>query len=300
MSTAVRRLILLALGALAGMAAWPIAELVVTSQARLGSYLVLQAALGVAVGVFLGAAFGSAEGLFARDRRRMISGALLGAAIGAAGGVVGSLAGQGFLLQVGERLMQSLRSQRAFARVVLPVSRAVAWAVLGLFVGACEGARARSPRKIGVGVLGGALGGLVGGALLEESRLLLPVPAVSRLIGLLILGAAIAFFYGLIERGLAAGVLRVLNGRLKGKEFLLNQRRTRIGSSPRAEIALAGYEDLAERHAEVRLRKGEAVLAALERGRPVLVNDRPVEAEHVLKYEDVVKIGSAKLFFRYQ
>ncbi len=300
MSTAMRRLILLALGVLAGMAAWPIAELVVTNQARLGSYLVLQSVLGVAVGVVLGAAFGSAEGLFARDRRRMVSGALVGAAIGAVGGVVGSLAGQGFLLQTGERLMQSLRSQRGFARVVLPVSHAVAWAVLGLFVGACEGARSRSPRKIVVGLLGGALGGLVGGALLEESRLLVPVPAVSRLIGLVILGAAIAFFYGLIERGLAAGVLRVLNGRLKGKEFLINQRRTRIGSSARADIALAGYEGLAERHAEVRLRKGEAVLAAVERGQPVLVNDRPVEEEHVLKYEDVVKVGSAKLFFRYQ
>ncbi len=300
MSTAMRRLVLLSLGVLAGMAAWPIAELVVTNQARLGSYLVLQSVVGVAMGVVLGAAFGSAEGLFARDRRRMISGALIGAAIGAAGGVVGSLAGQAFLLQIGERLMQSLRSQRGFTRVVLPVSRAVAWAVLGLFVGAGEGVRARSPRKIGVGVLGGALGGLVGGALLEESRLLLPDPAVSRLIGLVILGAAIAFFYGLIERGLAAGVLRVLNGRLKGKEFLINQRRTRIGSSPRAEIALAGYDDLGERHAEVRLRKGEAVLAAVERGKPVLVNDRPVEEEHVLKYEDVVKVGSAKLFFRYQ
>ena len=183
---------------------------------------------------------------------------------------------------------------------MLPVSRAVAWAVLGLFVGAGEGARSRSPRKIGVGVLGGALGGLVGGALLEYSRLLLPVPAVSRLIGLVILGVAIAFFYGLIERGFAAGVLRVLNGRLKGKEFLINQRRSRIGSSPaqrdRARRATKTSRNGTPRCACARARP---CWPRLEQGRPVLVNDRPVE-EHVLKYEDVVKVGSAKLFFRYE
>ena len=226
-------------------------------------------------------------------------GAALGAAIGAVGGIVGSLAGQAFLLGVGERLMASFSSQRSFARVVLPVSRAVAWAVLGLFVGAAEGVRAGSPRKVAVGVLGGILGGLVGGVLLEYSRLLLPLGATSRLIGLVVLGVAVAFFYGLIERGFAAGVLRVLNGRLKGKEFLVNQRRARIGASPRSEIALAGYEDLAERHAEVRLRGGEVVITSLEPKAPVLVNDRPVE-ERVLKYEDVVKVGQAKLFFRYE
>ena len=195
--------------------------------------------------------------------------------------------------------MASFSSQRSFARVVLPVSRAVAWAVLGLFVGAAEGVRAGSPRKAAVGVLGGILGGLVGGVLLEYSRLLLPLGATSRLIGLVVLGVAVAFFYGLIERGFAAGVLRVLNGRLKGKEFLVNQRRARIGSSPRSEIALPGYEDLAERHAEVRLRRGEVVITSLEPRAPVLVNDRPVE-ERVLKYEDVVKVGQAKLFFRYE
>ena len=71
------------------------------------------------------------------------------------------------------------------------------------------------------------------------------------------------------------------------------------GASSRNEIALSGYDDLAERHAELRLRRGEVVLTSLERGRPVLVNDRPIE-ERSLKYEDVLKVGSAKLFFRYE
>jgi hypothetical protein len=299
MSTLVRRVLLLCLGFLAGVASWPVAEAILAAQERLGSYLALQAALGAAVGLVIGAFFGTAEGLFGRDKRRMAWGALLGAGAGAAGGIVGSLAGQAFLLAVGERLMASQRSRQSFATVVLPVARAIAWAVMGVFVGVAEGVRARSLRKIGVGALGGLCGGAAGGALLEYSRLLLPVGAGSRLVGLAILGIAIAFFYGLIERGLAAGILRVLNGRLKGKEFLLNQRRARIGSSRRNDIALAGYEGLADRHAEVRLKGGDAVLTRLGPDRPVVVNDKAVE-EHALKYEDVIKLGSAKLFFRYR
>jgi hypothetical protein len=226
-------------------------------------------------------------------------GALLGAAIGAAGGVLGSLAGQAFLLGVGERLMRTMSSQAGFTRVVLPVSRAVGWAVLGLFVGAAQGVRALSPRKTAVGVLGGLIGGLAGGALLEYSRLLLPWPAPSRLIGLAILGLSVAFFYGLVEQGLAAGILRVLNGAVKGREFLITQRRTRVGASRKAEIALAGYEGLADCHAVLRLRRGEVLIEGVDGAPTVLVNEKPVAGERVLKYEDVVKLGSAKLFFRY-
>jgi len=41
------------------------------------------------------------------------------------------------------------------------------------------------------------------------------------------------------------------------------------------------------------------VLTNLEPKHPVLVNDRPV-TEQRLKYEDVLKIGSAKLFYQYE
>ena len=115
---------------------------------------------------------------------------------------------------------------------MLPVSRAIGWAVLGVFVGAGEGVRAASLKKIAVGVLGGLVGGLVGGFALEYAALLFPQLAYPRLLGFLILGLAIGVFYGLVERGLSFGVLRLLTGPLKGKEFLLNQRRMNIGQRP--------------------------------------------------------------------
>jgi hypothetical protein len=294
MSTFMRRLIILCLGALAGIAAWPLAELIVFNQALFPTYLSFVAVLGATVGLCMGAFFGPAEGITARIKSRILPGILVGAVVGVVGGAIGFLVGQAALLVIGEL---ALRSYRSFQRVGLPVSRAIGWGFLGIFIGMVEGFRARSGKKVAVGLLGGLIGGLVGGFVLEYLRLLVPGFRFTRLVGLVILGVAIAAFYGLIEKGLAHGVLRVLTGALKGKEYLLTQSRVRIGRSRGNEIALAPYADLADRQAEIRVRRGEAILSNLEPKRPLLVNDRQVK-EHRLKYDDVIRVGSVKLFYR--
>ncbi len=169
----------------------------------------------------------------------------------------------------------------------------------GVFVGAVEGVRAGSAKKVAVGVLGGLVGGLVGGFALEYSRLALPRMAWSRLIGFVILGGAIGVFYGLIERGMSFGVLRVLTGPLKGKEYLVNQGRMRIGRSTRNEIALPGYQDLGDVQARIRVRRGDVVLHNLEPGVPMLVNEREA-GEQRLKLGDVVRLGSARFYYRHE
>ncbi len=295
MSTLARKLILAALGLLAGAAVWPVAELVLFFQPRFASYLPFLAVLGAATGLLLGAVFGSAEGITSRIKSRIPPGMLLGALIGLAGGAVGLLAGQAALWLFGEA---ALRSYRSFRTVVLPVSRAIGWAVLGLFVGVGEGVRAASLKKAAVGALGGLVGGLAGGFALEYAAFALPKQAFPRLLGFLILGLAIGVFYGLVERGLSYGVLRLLAGPLKGKEFLLNQRRLAIGQARSNQIALPGYA-MADRQAQIRVRRGEVSLVNLEPRVPVLVNERKVE-EARLKYGDVLAIGPAKLFFKYE
>ncbi len=295
MSTLARKLILAALGLLAGAAVWPVAELVLFFQPRFASYLPFLAVLGAVTGLLLGAVFGSAEGITSRIKSRIPPGMLLGALIGLAGGAVGLLAGQAALWLFGEA---ALRSYRSFRTVVLPVSRAIGWAVLGLFVGVGEGVRAASLKKAAVGALGGLVGGLAGGFALEYAAFALPKQAFPRLLGFLILGLAIGVFYGLVERGLSYGVLRLLAGPLKGKEFLLNQRRLAIGQARSNQIALPGYA-MADRQAQIRVRRGEVSLVNLEPRVPVLVNERKVE-EARLKYGDVLAIGPAKLFFKYE
>jgi hypothetical protein len=296
MTTLARRLIILALGLLAGICVWPLVETVLYFQGSFSSYRTFLPLLGAVTGAVMGAFFGAAEGITSRVKSRLANGMLLGAAVGLAGGALGFLAGQAVLWLTGNLI---LRSYRDFQFVVLPVSRAVGWAVLGVFVGAVEGVRAGSPKRILVGVLGGLVGGLLGGLVLEYSRLVLPRIAWSRLAGLVVLGLAIALFYGLIERGMSFGVLRVLTGPLKGKEFLVNQGRMRIGRSRRNEIALADYGDLADVQARIRVRRGDVVISNAEPRVPLLVNEQRAQ-EKTLRLGDVVKLGSARFYYRHE
>jgi hypothetical protein len=293
-TTFARRMILLALGVLAGIALWPVAEEILFQQKGFYSYLGFLAVLGAVVGALMGAAFGAAEGITSRVRERIPWGMALGAFVGLVGGAAGLLAGQAALWLIGGLFLQGYHD---FQWVVLPVSRAVGWAVLGMFVGAAEGVRALSAKKVVVGVLGGLVGGLAGGFVLEYLRLLVPGLALFRLAGLVVLGAAIAAFYGIIEHGMSFGVLRILTGELKGKEYLLNQRRMRIGRSRRNEIALRSYEELADFQAQVVIRKGEPILENLDPDLPIQINERRV-SERALKFGDVIRIGPAKIYYR--
>ena len=79
MTTFARRLILLALGVLGGLAVWPVAEALLFAQKGFGSYLAFLAALGAVVGAIMGAFFGAAEGVTSRVRERIPAGMIFGA-----------------------------------------------------------------------------------------------------------------------------------------------------------------------------------------------------------------------------
>lgn len=296
MSIWIRRLIICALGLLAGVLVWPAMDLFTYYQALFPSFLVFSLVSGAVFGLVFGLVFGTGEGLIAGSNRRIVRGALLGALLGAVGGTAGFFAGQGVLLSLGERMLQSEHEVRTLG---FPLARATGWAVLGVFVGVTEGARAWSGRKAAVGVLGGLIGGLAGGAALEYGQVLWPDLPIVQLLGLMLFGVLVALFYSLVEQQLSLGVLRLLNGRYKAKEFVLNQRRILIGGNDSSDIILSGYRGVADRHARVRLKDGELYIEPVDPEKPVYVNDDRVTSR-MLKYEDVIKIGSAKLFFRHE
>ena len=296
MSTWVKRLIICGLGLLAGVLAWPVMDLFIVHQGAFPSFLVFSLASGAVFGLIFGLVFGTGEGIIAGSNRRIIRGALWGALLGSAGGLLGFLLGQGVLFALGEHLLQT---EEAVRRVGFPVARATGWAVLGVFVGAAEGVRAWSGRKVAVGVAGGLVGGIIGGAAIEYGQVLFPQTPVVQLVGLVLFGVMVSLFYSLVEQRLSLGVLRLLNGRFKGKEFVLNQRRILIGGTDSSDIILNGYRGVAERHAQVRLHNRELYIEPLDEQKPVYVNDDRVTSQ-MLKYEDVIRIGTAKLFFRHE
>ena len=294
MSLTVRRFVICALGILGGLAAWPFTEWVLAAQGSFASYLFLGGAQGAVLGVFLGMFLGSAEGITGKLPGRAFRGIAAGAGFGIAGGIAGTLAGQGLIFLAGNALTLSYRDLTRFG---YPLARAVGWACMGLFVGAAEGARARSGRKIAMGAAGGLIGGLIGGAVLETLRTYFPGTPYVRGAGLVILGFSIAFFFALIERSLSFGYLMILNGPLKGKEYLVNQRNLRLGSGKRADIVLPGYTGIDPVHAAIRVRKGELELARIPDAHKVYVNDEAADAR-TLKYEDVIRIGTASIYYR--
>ncbi len=294
MTTALRRFIIILLGALAGAVVWPLMELVLHFQMGFPGYLSFSLAQGALLGLITGAFFGTGEGLTSKQKGKIVRGMLIGGLVGIAGGVAGFMAGQGVLFLLVRRVSASYTVRMT---VLIPAARIVGWSILGTAVGAAEGIRAGSTKKSFVGLLGGFIGGAVGGGVFEYAPVVLSDYFFSRLLGLVLFGAFIGLFYSLLERRVSSGVVKILNGSARGKEYSLVQKRTGFGRNPKHTIVLADYDDLADSHGRFIVR-GREVFVQQEEGRKISVNERPVKGEQLLKYEDVIHIGSAKLLYK--
>jgi hypothetical protein len=296
MSTLMRRIFLCAIGIIAGLAAWPFAETTLLFQAVFPSYLVFSIFLGMIFGLIMGGFFGTGDGIIISGKSKIISGAFFGVLIGIAGGMIGFIIGQAALFIIGDMLVHSAKS---FNTIGFPVSRAIGWAFLGVFIGMVDGIRSRSLDKIKVGIIGGIIGGFLGGLALEYSRLIIPETIFARLIGLMVFGLFIGFSYGFVENRLSFGVLRLLNGKYKGTEFLINQKTMKIGSSEKNSIILLGYDKISDTHAELTV-KGDNVFIKKASPKTIIsVNDNKVD-QHELIMDDVVEIGNAKFLYKYK
>lgn len=295
MTTVKKRIIISMLGVSAALFAWPVVELILANQKAFPSYLVFNIIFGAIFGFILGAFLGTGEGILSANQSRIISGAITGAVVGLFGGAIGFLLGQAALFVAGNVFF---RSYKSFTWIGYPVSRAIGWACMGIFIGLAEGFRSRSSKKMVVGILGGFIGGILGGFTIEYLRLLFPDSFVSRLSGLLVFGFLIGLFYSIIEKQFSLGILKLLNGSHKGKEFLINQKKIAVGMDKKNDIVLVDY-DLTGQHVIFEAENQDVVIKKRNKEASLLVNDKPVD-EHILKFEDVIKIGNAKFFFKHE
>jgi hypothetical protein len=296
MSTLMRRIFLCAIGIIAGLAAWPFAETTLLFQTQFPSYLVFSVFLGMIFGLIMGGFFGTSDGIIMSAKSNILSGAIFGILVGIVGGIIGFIIGQAALFIIGDMLVHSAKS---FNTIGFPISRAIGWAFLGVFIGMIDGVRSRSFDKIKVGIIGGIIGGFLGGLALEYSRLVIPGILFARLIGLVVFGLFIGFAYGFVENRLSFGVLRLLNGKYKGTEFLINQKKMKIGSSDKNSIVLLGYDKISDTHAELSLKGDSVVIKKASPKTIISVNDDKID-EHQLLMDDVVEIGSAKFLYKFK
>jgi len=268
-----------AAGALGGLGAWGAAE------AFLGirSVYARDLLLGALVGAFIGAFLASIEALSVSQWRLALRSIRSGAMIGAVGGAVGLIVGE-----------------IAFDILGGFIGRILGWAVLGVAVGLGVGWATGSSARRRNGALGGILGGALGGFFYQSLTATFP-QAFGRAIAIIVLGALIGFFIGLVSELLKRAWLMVVRSESRnareGREYPLVKPVTIIGRSEECDVGLFGDQSVLANHAIIR-REGRDFVLSPTGGGQVYVNRQTVGGRCALKSGDRVEVGGTLFIFR--
>jgi hypothetical protein len=241
-------------------------------------------------GMLIAMALASADRIIERDYR----GATIDAAVGAMVGFAGGLAVAFVIDLVEARILGDDPLHATLLQRML--SRAVCWTLLGAFIGAAPGAALRSLRRANLGILGGMAGGIIGGLLFDPLTSALGSAAASRLIGLLAIGLFAGLAMGWLENVAKQGWLRVAEGIIAGKQFILYRNPTFVGSAPMSHIYLFRDNQVGRRHAAIYHENNVYEIENLPLGGPTLVNEKPITRVR-LRGGDRVKIGRSVFLF---
>lgn len=286
-----RRFLFVLSGGAAALMVWPLMELILSFQ----GLFIRQSLFILSQGALMGALFGGTWGLFdgtaAGNRPRRVTGLVRGLLWGVPAGAAAFYLGQSLLLPLAALIPGADGTDPLASSLI----RALSWTVMGLVIGLTDGIRTLAPRRFIIGAGGGITGGFLGGFALEMLRLSFPQFPLARGAGLILFGLILALSYALFQKRLAYGIIRVLNGSLQGREYILDQGRSLIGSKAGREIPLPDY-GISAKAARLQPRGGEIWITPLEED--VKINTKPLEEEAPLKWEDTLQIGRAKLLFR--
>jgi hypothetical protein len=254
------------------------------------------------IGLFIGAA----DGVVCRLPRRALLCGSVGLLVGFVGGFVTSIIANIAYAPLSALAMkqsgEGVASLSTFGFVIQLLGRSLAWALAGLAMGLGQGIALRSKRLLLYGLLGGIVGGLLGGLLFDPIDLILlgpdkPSAHWSRLIGFAVIGASVGGTIGVVELLARDAWLRMTQGPLTGKEFLLFKDVMNVGASPRSDIYLFNDPIVAPHHAIIRTVGDECEIEARQSTQPVLLNNRTITRAR-LRHGDNVTIGRTVFVFQ--
>lgn len=256
---------------------------------------------------FIGLFVGAADGLICHLPRRALLCGVVGLLVGIVGGFVCSIAANvayAPLSHLATSMSDESRSSSlsTFGFIIQVFGRSSAWCLAGIAMGLGQGIALRSKRLLIYGLLGGVVGGLLGGLLFDPIDLILlgpdkPSAHISRLIGFGVIGACVGAMIGVVEILARDAWLRMTQGPLTGKEFLLFKDIMKVGSSPRSDIYLFNDQLVAPDHAVIRAVGDECEIEASQRTHPVLVNNSSTRRSR-LRHGDNVTIGRTVFVFQ--
>lgn len=257
------------------------------------------------VAAFIGLFVGAADGLVCRLPRRALLCGGVGLLVGFVGGFIFSLVGDvvySALNQLAEKLSEAGRGLSPMGFLIQVIGRSLAWCLIGTAMGLGQGIALRSKRLLVYGFLGGVVGGLLGGLLFDPIDMILlgpdkPSALWSRLIGFAVIGLCVGGMIGIVELLARDAWLRMTQGPLTGKEFLIFKDVMNVGSSPRSDIYLFNDPQVAEQHALIRAIGDECEIEARQAANPVLLNSRSVTRAR-LRHGDNVTIGRTSFVFQ--
>ena len=252
----------------------------------------------------VGLTIGAADGLVCRLPRRALLAGGVGLLVGLVGGLLSTiLAGVVYmpLSALASRQMAS-GSLSALGFFLQVIGRTLAWALAGMAMGLGQGVALRSTRLLLFGFLGGVVGGVLGGLFFDPIDMILlsgdkMSAHWSRLIGLGLVGASVGGMIGVVELLARDAWLRMTEGPLAGKEFLIFRDVMTIGSSPRSDVYLFNDPQVKEHHATLRMVGEECEIEGHDPRQPVLVNGRPTQRTR-LGHGDQIGIGHAVFVYQ--
>jgi hypothetical protein len=254
------------------------------------------------IGLFIG----GADGVVCRLPRRALLCGAVGLLAGFVGGFVSSIIANIAYTPLNALAMkqggQDVASLSTFGFTLQILGRSLAWALAGLAMGLGQGIALRSKRLLIYGLLGGIVGGLLGGLLFDPIDLILlgadkPSAHWSRLIGFAVIGASVGAMIGVVELLARDAWLRMTQGPLTGKEFLIFKDVMSVGASPRSDIYLFNDPMVADNHALIRAVGDDCEIEARQSTQPILLNNRSVTRAR-LRHGDNVTIGRTVFVFQ--
>jgi hypothetical protein len=268
---------------------------------RVSSLLLFPLVAGL-IGLFVGAA----DGLICRLPRRALLCGAVGLVVGLVGGFVCDIAAEIAYAPLTQLAMNQIKNPAfglsTLGFVIQVFGRTLAWGMVGVAMGLGQGIALRSKRLLIYGLLGGIIGGLLGGMLFDPiDQILLgpdkPSARWSRMVGLTVIGLAVGGLIGVVELLARDTWLRMTQGPLSGKEFILFKDVMNVGSSPRSDVYLFNDPQVAPEHAVIRTVGDECEVEARQATHPVLLNNNGVRRAR-LRHGDTVTIGRTIFVFQ--